>query len=122
MDRPGCPFCFIARERIAFSDTTGDGVWDAYPVNEGHLLVVPRRHVPTWDKLTAAEKQWVWSTVDQAISIMNARDSPEGFNVGFNFGATAGQTVPHFHLHVIPRYAGDVTDPRGGIRNGHLEK
>jgi superfamily II DNA or RNA helicase/HKD family nuclease len=117
MDQCGCPLCSIAPERIAFSDTAGDGVWDAYPVNPGHLLIVPRRHAPTWDELTDVERHWVWSTVGQAINIIKARYSPEGFNVGFNFGSTAGQTVAHFHLHVIPRYAGDVADPRGGIRN-----
>ena len=117
MGHLGCPLCSIAPERIAFSATAGDVVWDSYPVNPGHLLIVPRRHAPTWDKLTDVEKQWVWSTVDQAISIIKSRYSSEGFNVGFNFGSAAGQTVPHFHLHVIPRYAGDVADPRGGIRN-----
>ena len=122
MDHRDCPLCSIAPERIAFSDTVGDCVWDAYPVSLGHLLIVPRRHVPTWDKLADIEKQWVWSTVDQAISIIKLRHSPEGFNVGFNLGSTAGQTVPHFHLHVIPRYAGDVADPRGGIRHVIPEK
>ena len=117
MDRHTCPLCSIGPERIAFSHTAGDGVWDGYPVNPGHLLTVPRRHVPTWDKLTDDEKEWVWSTVDQAISIIKSRYSPEAFNVGFNSGPTAGQTVPHFHLHVIPRYPGDVVDARGGIRN-----
>jgi diadenosine tetraphosphate (Ap4A) HIT family hydrolase len=117
MDDQGCPFCSIAPERIAFSDATGDGVWDAHPVNPGHLLIVPRRHAPTWDKLTDVEKEWVWSAVDQAISVIKSRYSPGGLNVGFNLGSAAGQTVPHFHLHVIPRYAGDVADPRGGIRN-----
>jgi len=117
MDSQACPLCAVVRDRIAFSDAHGDGVWDAYPVNPGHLLIVPRRHAPTWDKLTDTEKEWVWSTVDQAISVIKSRYSPEGFNVGFNLGTAAGQTVSHFHLHVIPRYARDVADPRGGIRN-----
>ena len=117
MDTQACPLCSVVRDRIAFTGTYGDAVWDAFPVNPGHLLIVPRRHAPTWDKLTDAEKEWVWSSVDQAISVIKSRYSPEGFNVGFNLGSTAGQTIPHFHLHVIPRYAGDVADPRGGIRH-----
>jgi superfamily II DNA or RNA helicase/diadenosine tetraphosphate (Ap4A) HIT family hydrolase len=117
MDIQACPFCSVVRDRIAFTGAYGDAIWDAFPVNSGHLLIVPRRHVPTWDKLTDAEKEWVWSTVDQAISVIKSRYSAEGFNVGFNLGSVAGQTVPHFHLHVIPRYVGDVADPRGGIRH-----
>jgi superfamily II DNA or RNA helicase/HKD family nuclease len=117
MDPPDCPFCSISPERIAFSDTHGNGVWDAYPVTPGHLLIVPRRHAPTWNDLTDVERSWIWSTIDQAIFAIKSRHSPEGFNVGFNLGSAAGQTVPHFHLHVIPRYVGDVADPRGGIRH-----
>jgi diadenosine tetraphosphate (Ap4A) HIT family hydrolase len=56
MDDEDCTFCSIAPERIAFSDAAGDGIWDAHPVNPGHILIVPRRHVPTWDKLTDVEK------------------------------------------------------------------
>jgi HKD family nuclease len=117
MDPQACPLCLVIRDRIALTGTYGDVIWDAFPVNPGHLLIVPRRHAPTWDKLIDAEKEWVWSTVDQAISIIKSRYSPEGFNVGFNLGSAAGQTIPHFHLHVIPRYAGDVADPRGGVRH-----
>jgi HKD family nuclease len=111
-----CPFCTANPERVVFSSTHGLGIWDAFPVNPGHVLIVPRRHVRAWDELTETEKTWIWSAVDQAIATIRARHSPDGFNVGFNFGAAAGQTVLHFHLHVIPRYVGDVSDPRGGIR------
>ena len=112
-----CPFCSIDPKRIAFSGIHGDGIWDAFPVNPGHLLIVPRHHASTWNDLTDADKAWVWSTIDQAISVIQTRYSPTGFNVGFNHGSAAGQTVSHFHLHVIPRYSGDVFDPRGGIRH-----
>src|SRR6516164_7828880 len=117
MDDHGCPFCSIDPKRIAFSGIHGDGIWDSFPVNPGHLLIVPRHHTPTWNDLTDVEKTWVCSTIDQAISIIKSRYSPDGFNVGFNHGPAAGQTVSHFHLHVIPHYSGDVVDPRGGIRH-----
>jgi len=117
MDHQHCPLCSIDPVRIALSGAYGDGIWDAFPVNPGHLLIVPRRHAATWYELTDPEKGWIWSAVDQAIAVIQSRYSSEGFNVGFNLGSTAGQTVPHFHLHVIPRYAGDVVDPRGGIRH-----
>jgi superfamily II DNA or RNA helicase/diadenosine tetraphosphate (Ap4A) HIT family hydrolase len=112
-----CPFCSIDPKRIAFSGPHGDAIWDAFPVNPGHLLIVPRNHAATWNDLKDAEKAWVWSSIDQAISVIQSHHSPDGFNVGFNHGSTAGQTVSHFHLHVIPRYPGDVVDPRGGIRH-----
>src|SRR5262245_48850482 len=116
MDHQDCPFCSISPERIAFSSTHGDGIWDAFPVSPGHILIVPRRHASTWDELNHIEKEWAWSAVDQAISAIRHLYSPDGFNVGFNLGSAAGQTVLHFHLHVIPRYTGDVDDPRGGVR------
>ena len=117
MDHKDCPFCSINLERVAFSSTHGEAIWDAFPVSPGHILIVPRRHASSWNELTDIEKNWAWSTVDQAISVIRSDYSPDGFNVGFNFGAAAGQTVSHFHLHVIPRYAGDVQDPRGGVRH-----
>jgi superfamily II DNA or RNA helicase/HKD family nuclease/diadenosine tetraphosphate (Ap4A) HIT family hydrolase len=112
-----CPFCSIDPQRVVFSGTYGAGIWDAFPVNPGHILIVPRHHASTWDELTDVEKAWAWSAVDQAIAVLRSRHSPDGFNVGFNLGSAGGQTVPHFHLHVIPRYAGDVDDPRGGVRH-----
>jgi diadenosine tetraphosphate (Ap4A) HIT family hydrolase len=117
MDHQDCPFCSINPNRVVFSSTHGEAIWDSYPVSPGHLLIVPRRHASTWNELTDIEKSWAWSAVDQAIAAIRSRHSPDGFNVGFNFGPAAGQTVRHFHLHVIPRYAGDVEDPRGGVRH-----
>jgi superfamily II DNA or RNA helicase/diadenosine tetraphosphate (Ap4A) HIT family hydrolase len=117
MDSRACPFCSLQFDRVAFSEPDGHGIWDAFPVNPGHLLIVPRRHAETWNDLTDSEKAWVWSSIDRAIAIIQSHHSPDGFNVGFNLGAVAGQTVTHFHLHVIPRFAGDVSDPRGGVRH-----
>lgn len=116
MTHADCPFCSIDAERVVFSSNHGQGIWDAFPVNPGHILVIPHRHVSIWDELTETEKTWVWSAIDKAIAVIRSRHSPDGFNIGFNAGIAAGQTVLHFHLHVIPRYAGDVPDPRGGVR------
>ena len=102
-DHHDCPFCAVAPTRIAFSFVLGHGIWDAFAVSLGHMLIVPRRHVATWEELTDEEKAATWSAVDQAIGIIRTHHSPDGFNVGFNLGAAAGQTVFHFHLHVIPR-------------------
>ncbi|WP_134500732.1 DUF3427 domain-containing protein [Microvirga pakistanensis] len=112
-----CPFCTVEIGRIAFSDEYVVAIWDAFPVSPGHLLIVPRRHAATWGDLDDVEKNAVWQSVDKGIEAIKRLHSPDGFNVGFNFGEAAGQTVFHFHLHVIPRYLDDVPDPRGGIRH-----
>ena len=112
-----CPFCSIDTRRIAFSNDLVFAIWDEFPVSPGHLLIVPRCHAPAWPNLSSIEKAAIWSAVDQGRSAIAGRFRPDGFNVGFNESAAAGQTVPHFHLHIIPRYVGDVVDPRGGVRN-----
>lgn len=112
-----CPFCSPDRSRIAFEDEIVVALWDGFPVSDGHLLIVPKCHAPTWDELSALQKTAIWSAIDRAQGMIRERHQPDGFNVGFNQGAAAGQTVFHFHLHIIPRYSGDVADPRGGVRH-----
>jgi diadenosine tetraphosphate (Ap4A) HIT family hydrolase len=89
---------------------------DAYPVSEGHTLVIPKRIVPSLFDLPPDEQDAVWLLVATVRQILQKRFLPDGFNVGLNDGAAAGQTVPHAHVHLIPRYNGDTPDPRGGIR------
>jgi superfamily II DNA or RNA helicase/diadenosine tetraphosphate (Ap4A) HIT family hydrolase len=116
MNNP-CPFCTIDPERVVFCDDHIVALWDAFPVSPGHLLIVTRRHLPTWADLDEVEKYTIWQSIDRALEQIKHRYFPDGFNIGFNFGEAGGQTVFHFHLHVIPRYAGDVPDPRGGVRH-----
>lgn len=92
-------------------------MWDGFPVSDGHALVVTRRHVPSWFDATEEERAAILRAVDVARAEIEKRASPDGFNLGVNVGTAAGQTVAHIHLHVIPRYAGDVPDPRGGVRH-----
>lgn len=117
-----CPFCLPAEAHVAFVTAFAKGIWDAFPVTEGHLLVVPHRHVPDWADLHASEQAAMLEGVNQARALLSERFGPDGFNVGFNEGAAAGQTIPHFHIHVIPRRAGDMPDPRGGVRHVIPEK
>ena len=112
----GCPFCEAAPERIFYEGRVVRGIWDSFPVSPGHALVVPRRHVATWFDATREERLELAETIDHAREAILLRHHPDGFNIGMNLGVAAGQTVPHLHLHVIPRYAGDVEDPRGGVR------
>ncbi len=102
---------------MAFVTALTKGVWDAFPVTEGHLLIVPHRHVPSWGDLQPSEQAAMLDGVGRAQALITERFSPDGFNVGFNEGTAAGQTIPHFHIHVIPRRAGDMEDPRGGVRH-----
>jgi diadenosine tetraphosphate (Ap4A) HIT family hydrolase len=90
--------------------------YDRYPVSEGHVLVVPFRHVPDFFDLNREEQSALLGLLTRARVSLPFNRPPDGFNVGINVGTAAGQTVMHAHVHLIPRYAGDVPDPRGGVR------
>ncbi|HOX02133.1 MAG TPA: HIT family protein [Candidatus Paceibacterota bacterium] len=111
-------FGAIDRDRLLAQDDLFAVVLDKYPVAQGHALIIPRRPVERFYELTATEEARLMEWVDWAQAHLQATISPppDGFNLGVNDGPAAGQTVPQFHFHVIPRHAGDVTDPRGGIR------
>lgn len=89
---------------------------DAFPVSPGHTLVIARRHVGSFFDLTEAERHDLLALLDHAKTQLDEEFQPLGFNIGINDGSVAGQTVPHIHIHLIPRYQGDVPDPRGGVR------
>ena len=89
---------------------------DAFPISEGHTLVVPRRHVASLFDLTPEEQTELWQLVAHVRAELVDKFHPDAFNIGINDGEAAGQTVPHAHIHVIPRYHGDLADPRGGVR------
>jgi len=119
MSAPPCPFCQPDQRRVFHEGRRVRGLWDGYPVSPGHALLVPRRHVGAWFELDADERVELAEATDAAraaILARHQRPTPDGFNLGVNAGEAAGQTVRHVHLHVIPRYAGDVADPRGGVR------
>jgi superfamily II DNA or RNA helicase/HKD family nuclease/diadenosine tetraphosphate (Ap4A) HIT family hydrolase len=111
-----CPFCEPESTRIAFHKEKCFALWDSFPVSVGHLLLIPHRHVASWFEASREEQFELFQSIEQAKEIITAKHQPDGFNVGINIGAAAGQTVPHLHIHVIPRYQGDVADPRGGVR------
>ena len=85
-------------------------------MNPGHALVIPRRHVPNLFNLDAKEQRAIWELLPSVKDGLEKRYAPAGYNIGVNIGPAAGQTVDHAHVHLIPRYQGDVEDPRGGIR------
>ncbi len=116
MIAPACPFCAPPAERIIARSERALALWDGFPVSPGHALVVPARHVGTWFDATADERADLLRLLDEARAVIVRAHAPDGWNIGMNLGAAAGQTVPHLHVHLIPRYAGDVADPRGGVR------
>lgn len=89
---------------------------DKYPVSKGHSLIIPKRKVSDYFELTFKEQSACWFLVNLVKAELQKQYKPEGFNVGINSGIVSGQTVPHAHIHIIPRYSGDVENPRGGVR------
>ena len=111
-----CPFCHLEKSRIVLENDCAVAIPDAFPVAEGHMLVVPKRHVASLFNLPEEEQAALWRLVALVRGRLMDELKPDGFNVGVNDGPAAGQTVMHAHVHVIPRRAGDVADPRGGVR------
>lgn len=111
-----CPFCSLPAERIVESLQTAVLVCDAFPVTNGHSLVIPKRHVASWFDATASERADLLALVERAKQIVEEQFRPDGYTIGINDGPAAGQTVPHLHVHLISRYSGEVGDPRGGVR------
>ncbi|MBP5332909.1 MAG: HIT family protein [Bacteroidales bacterium] len=113
----GCPFCRVESEReIIASSALSLAFFDGFPVSPGHVLIIPRRHVASFFDLTYEEQQDLLRLLDSVKSIINEKYHPDGYNVGVNVGEAAGQSVLHVHMHLIPRYKGDVPNPRGGVR------
>ena len=91
-------------------------VRDAFPVSLGHTLIIPKRHVGSFFILSSDERTDLMALLNSAKIGVEAEFKPDGYNIGINDGPLAGQTVPHLHIHLIPRYKGDMSDPRGGVR------
>ena len=115
-DKP-CIFCNTGGEKLVAENALAQAVLDTYPVSAGHTLIVPRRHARTIWELTDEEYAACFALVREAQAIIARRHEPDGFNVGVNCEEAGGQSVWHAHIHLIPRYQGDVPDPRGGVRN-----
>jgi diadenosine tetraphosphate (Ap4A) HIT family hydrolase len=113
---PACPFCSLEPSRKWIENEHAIAFADAYPVTEGHTLVIPRQHVGSIYELSPDQQTAVWDLVARARDRLLGELHPDGFNIGVNDGPAAGQTVEHAHVHIIPRRKGDVDDPRGGIR------
>jgi len=115
-----CVFCDLDDRDIVIENDLIRAIYDRYPVNEGHMLIIPERHFSSFFSATEEEVAAIYEIMHKAKDHLDEKYQPDGYNVGINIGRAAGQTIMHLHVHVIPRYEGDVEDPRGGIR--HLKE
>ena len=112
-----CIFCEkFDPNRIIYENSTWVAVLDAYPVTNGHTLLIPKRHCGDFFDLNHIECGSLIPTIDAVKSILDTKFHPSGYNIGVNCGKSAGQTIMHCHIHIIPRHEGDVENPRGGVR------
>jgi diadenosine tetraphosphate (Ap4A) HIT family hydrolase len=109
-----CPFCSIAKPKL--TNGLALAIFDRFPVSTGHLLILPKRHVTDYFAVTKRERFAMEQLLLMGKEIVDKKFRPNGYNIGINVGAEAGQTIMHTHIHLIPRYKGDLPDPRGGIR------
>ncbi len=116
------PFLKIPEKEWVAENALCFAIRDKYPVSQGHTLVIPRRVVETWFDASREEQASIFELVEVVKAELDAEFHPDGYNVGFNAGVAAGQTVMHLHVHVIPRFKGDMEDPRGGVRHVIPEK
>ena len=122
MTKEPCPFCDPTHWDIVTETEFCYSRWDKYPVSKGHILIVPQRHFSNYFDATEEELLELWEMVEDRQYILEIKFKPDGFNIGINIGEAAGQTVSHLHIHLIPRYKGDMEDPRGGVRGVIPEK
>jgi len=112
-----CPFCNLRSEQtVLLENSECRAILDAFPVAPGHTLIIPRRHIANYFDLTVEEQQYLWTMVGECKQYLQNSYHPDGFNIGINIGNAAGQTIPHVHIHLIPRYTGDTPSPKGGVR------
>ena len=112
-----CPFCEIDPGEILFANDLALVLVDRYPVAEGHMLVIPRRHFESYFDATPDEIAALHLLTIQCRDYLDKRFQPDGYNIGINIGKPAGQSIFHLHIHLIPRYRGDHPRPWGGVRN-----
>jgi len=112
-----CRFCLSKPgRRIMIKGKYGFAAWDRHPASEGHFLVIPYRHFSDYFDISDEEREELWRLVADGKRMADEKYNPDGYNIGINVGEWAGQSIPHLHIHVIPRYKGDVENPKGGVR------
>ena len=116
MIKISCRFCTLDENRVEMENEHAIAIYDKYPVNEGHMMVISKRHFSNFFEATDEEILCLFNLLKESRDYLEEKYNPEGFNIGVNIDEAAGQTVMHLHIHLIPRYEGDIDDPRGGVR------
>lgn len=111
-----CPFCNLEENQIILENEYAVAFYDKFPVQKGHMLFIPKAHVETYFDANDVQINSIHKLIKQGKELLDQQYSPDGYNIGVNVGYYGGQTVRHLHFHLIPRYKGDIEDPRGGIR------
>ncbi len=111
-----CTFCNTNSLQLLLENKQAIAFYDKYPVQRGHLLIVPKRHFASYFDATDDEILALQDLIKKGKELLDREYSPDGYNIGVNVGEYGGQTIMHLHIHLIPRYKGDIDDPRGGIR------
>jgi ATP adenylyltransferase len=112
-----CPFCILESNRdVVIENENAFAIFDKFPVSNGHLLIIPKLHCNSYFDLDIEIQNACWDIVNQGKKLIEKMYNPSGYNIGININEAAGQTIPHAHIHLIPRYTGDVSNPRGGVR------
>ncbi|MCB2352451.1 HIT family protein [Clostridium estertheticum] len=112
-----CIFCNINESEIIVENRYAVAILDRFPVNNGHCLIITKRHFANFFEATEEEIKAIYKLLHEVKEMFDIQYEPAGYNIGINVGTYAGQTINHLHVHLIPRYIGDVDDPRGGVRN-----
>ena len=117
MIESSCIFCHLGEDKeIIAENDLAIAFYDGFPVNPGHALIIPKRHVANYFDLTAEECAAMQTLLKTVQTQVETRFHPDGYNIGVNVNAAAGQSIFHVHMHLIPRFLGDVEDPEGGVR------
>jgi diadenosine tetraphosphate (Ap4A) HIT family hydrolase len=113
-----CPFCLLSDGiEVICENELARAIYDIFPISQGHALIIPTRHFTNFFEITKEEYLAVFELIKKVKSILDEKYNPEGYNIGVNVNDAAGQTIPHVHIHLIPRFKGDVENPIGGVRN-----
>ena len=117
MNTNHCIFCdYLKNKKIIMENELAFAIYDTFPVNKGHMLVMPKRHFANFFDATTEEVSAFNDLLQKVKGLLDEELKPDGYNIGINIGEAAGQTIFHLHIHLIPRYNGDVENPRGGVR------
>jgi superfamily II DNA or RNA helicase/diadenosine tetraphosphate (Ap4A) HIT family hydrolase len=117
LDQPTCPYCNSDPSGVVYEGQLALAIWDKFPISPGHALIIPKRHVASWFEASSVEQLELLEVLSFTRQAIEKSHAPEGYNIGINIGAAAGQTVPHLHISLVPRYSGDVLNPRGSVRH-----